>query len=92
MAGVAALIVSRYGDTANPQNGKLRPGDVDALISRTADPQDCPDTLPPNYLAFLGQNSGLVQHCDGGPGFNSWYGNGQADAFNAVTAASGNGG
>jgi subtilisin family serine protease len=92
VAGVAALIVSRYGDTSNPQNGKLRPGQVNALISQTADPQDCPSTLPPLYLTVTGVNSGAVQSCQGGPGHNSWYGTGQADAFNAVTHASGSGG
>jgi subtilisin family serine protease len=100
VAGVAALIVSRYGDTHNAQNGKLRPGQVAALISQTADPQACPDedSLPdsnpgtggPPYLGFTGTNSGAVQECQGGPGHNSWYGNGQADALNAVVHASGN--
>lgn len=42
VAGVAALIVSRYGDANTPQNGKLRPGQVAALPQHTADPQDCP--------------------------------------------------
>jgi lantibiotic leader peptide-processing serine protease len=89
VAGIAALIISRYGDTANPQNGKLRPGQVNALISQTADPQACPDTLPGTYLAFTGVNSGATQECQGGPGHNSWYGTGQADALNAVTHSSG---
>jgi lantibiotic leader peptide-processing serine protease len=71
-AGLAALIISRYGDSKNPQNGKMRP------------------TLPPGYLTFTGVNSGAVQQCQGGPGYNSWYGNGQIDAFNAVTKNSGN--
>ena len=86
----AALIISRYGDTSNPQNGKLRPGQVEALISQTADPQACPDTLPAGYLTFTGVNSGATQQCQGGPGHNSWYGTGQADALNAVTHSSGN--
>src|SRR3954463_14898561 len=90
VAGVAALIIARYGDSSSPQNGKLRPGQVAALISQTADPQACPDTLPPGYLTFTGVNSGAVQQCQGGPGHNSWYGNGQADALAAVTHASGN--
>jgi lantibiotic leader peptide-processing serine protease len=90
VAGIAALIISRYGDTANPQNGKLRPGQVNALISQTADPQACPDTLPAGYLTFTGVNSGATQQCQGGPGHNSWYGTGQADALNAVTHSSGN--
>src|SRR4051794_12314469 len=60
-AGVAALIVSRYGDASAPQNGKLRPGQVAALLSQTADPQACPSALPDGYLAFTGVNSGAVQ-------------------------------
>jgi hypothetical protein len=91
VAGVAALIISRYGDAATPQNGKLRPGQVAALIDQTADPQACPDTLPAGYLRTTGVNSGEVQSCQGGPGNNSWYGNGQVDALNAITHASANG-
>jgi subtilisin family serine protease len=91
VAGVAALIVSRYGDLNNTQNGKMRPGAVAAVLGQTADPQACPDSLPAGYLTFTGVNSGAVQSCQGGPGHNSWYGNGQADALNAVTKASGNG-
>src|SRR4051794_40379217 len=90
VAGVAALIVSRYGDSSSPQNGKLRPGQVAALISQTADAQACPNSLPPGYLTTVGVNSGAMQECQGGPGHNSWYGNGQADALAAVTHASGN--
>ena len=83
-AGVAALIVSRYGDLQNPQNGKMRPGQVAARLSQTADPQACPNSLPAGYLSFTGFNSGATQECDGGPGFTSWYGNGQIDAANAI--------
>ena len=88
-AGVAALIVSRYGDASNPQNGKMRPGQVAARLSQTADPQACPTLLPPGYLAFRGANSGAVQECQGGPGHTSWYGTGQVDALNAITHNSG---
>jgi len=90
-AGVAALIVSRYGSTSNPANGKLRPGQVEALMQQTADPQACPETLPAGYAAILGTQSGAPQTCEGGPGYNSWYGAGQVDALNAVTHNSGNG-
>jgi subtilisin family serine protease len=96
-AGVAALIVSRYGDGSTPQNGKMRPSQVAAYLQQTADPQACPETLPITnptngipYLAVLAVNSGAVQQCQGGPGYNSWYGNGQVDALNAVTKSSGN--
>jgi lantibiotic leader peptide-processing serine protease len=94
-AGVAALIVSRYGDLNNPKNGKMRPNQVAAYLQQTADPQVCPTTFPSTpvpYLSFLGTNSGLVQQCQGGPGYNSWYGNGEVDALNAVTKSSGNSG
>ena len=84
-AGVAALIISRYGDAGTPQNGKLRAGQVEALLQQTADPQACPETLPPGYAAIVGSQSGAPQTCQGGSGHNSWYGAGQVDALNAVT-------
>jgi len=89
-AGVAALIVSQYGDSKTPQNGKMRPSQVAAFMQQTADPQACPTTLPAGYLSVLGVNDGAVQQCQGGPGNNSWYGGGQVDALNAVTKNSGN--
>jgi lantibiotic leader peptide-processing serine protease len=90
VAGVAALVVSRYGDLGSPQNGKLSPGKVRATVERTADPQPCPTSLPLSfqgapYLARLGVNSGAVQSCQGGPGYNSWYGHGQVNALSAVS-------
>ena len=87
VSGVAALIVSRYGDASTSQNGLMRSGQVASLLSRTADPQACPNTLPTTpevYLSFTGVNSGAVQECQGGAGHNSWYGNGQIDALNAI--------
>jgi subtilisin family serine protease len=85
VAGVAALIISRYGSSGSPENGKLRPNQVKALLTQTADPQACPEEFPAGYLAVLGVNSGAVQQCQGGPAYNSWYGNGEVDALNAVT-------
>ena len=92
-AGVAALIISRFGDLDNPQNGKMRPGSVAAYLQQTADAQPCPTVLPPGYAAFTmphpaGQE-GEPQECQGGPGHTSWYGNGQVNAFRAVTHHSG---
>jgi subtilisin family serine protease len=92
-AGVAALIISRYGDLDNPQNGKMRPGSVAAYLQQTADPQPCPTELP---LTGAGTRAGVPyaattrlngepQECQGGPGYNSWYGNGQINALKAVT-------
>jgi subtilisin family serine protease len=94
-AGVVALIISRYGDSSSPQNGKLRPGQAESILQQTADPQACPDeNLPAAAVAviagFPGTQSGTPQTCQGGAGHNSWYGNGQVDALNAVTKNSGN--
>jgi len=86
VAGVAALIVSRYGQ-ADGSGARMSAGKVAAMLGNTADPQACPNTLPTtpaNYLSFTGVNSGAVQECQGGPGHNSWYGSGQVDALNAI--------
>jgi lantibiotic leader peptide-processing serine protease len=84
VAGVAALIVSRYGDASSPQNGKLRPGTVESYLQQTADRQPCPDSLPAFY-ALSPQSDGSPQECQGGRGHNSWYGAGQVNALTAVT-------
>jgi subtilisin family serine protease len=91
VAGVAALVISRFGDLQNPQNGKMRPTQVEQFLEQTADPQTCPDRLPVGYASVLGTNSGAPQQCQGGgKGHTSWYGNGEVDAFNAVTHSTSN--
>jgi subtilisin family serine protease len=96
VAGVAALIISRFGNLSNPNNGKMSPGSVEAYIRQTADTQPCPTAfalgipigIPPApavYLNFTGTDSGVVQKCQGGTGHNSWYGDGQVNALSAVT-------
>jgi subtilisin family serine protease len=93
-AGLAALIISRYGDADSPQNGKMRPGAVEAHMQKTADPQPCPTELPLRgapgsslqntpYSAIT-RPDGSPQECQGGEGHNSWYGSGQINALNAV--------
>lgn len=94
-SGVAALIISRYGDLDNPQNGKMRPGSVAAYLQQTADPQPCPTELPLTGApgssratvpySNTRRPNGELQECQGGPGYNSWYGNGQINALKAVT-------
>ena len=85
VAGVAALIISMFGNLNNASNGKMSPGAVQAYLSQTADPQPCPSALPPGYAAFVSVSNGAPQVCTGGTGHNSWYGAGQVDALNAVT-------
>lgn len=94
VAGLAALVISRFGDAQNPQNGHMRPGQVEQYLEQTADPQVCPATLPNAtsgsqtgrpYATFLGANGGAVQTCQGGQGHTSWYGAGEVNALAAVT-------
>jgi subtilisin family serine protease len=84
VAGLAALVISRYGDSSSLQNGKLRPGQVAALIQQTADPTACPDDVSP-YAPFPSVSNGAPQTCQGGAGHNSWYGNGIINALSAIT-------
>jgi len=72
VSGVAALVISVYGDSGAPQNGKLRPGQVEAIIEQTADPRPC----PPEPTS-----------CQGGDSYNGWYGHGRVNALRAVTGS-----
>jgi subtilisin family serine protease len=72
VAGVAALIISQYG--------KMPPGRVQAIINQTADFVPCPEN-PFNP----GPPFDWPAECQGGHGYNSFYGHGQVNAFNAVT-------
>lgn len=72
VAGVAALIISQYG--------KMPPGRVQAMINQTADSVPCPS----NPFDPSGTGSYLAT-CQGGSGYNGFYGHGQVNAFSAVT-------
>lgn len=94
-AGVAALIVSRFGRLASPGNGTMSPGAVQGRLQNTADAQPCPTALPlsgaPGTSLFgvpysaITRPDGSPQLCQGGAGHNSWYGAGQINALSAVT-------
>ena len=85
VAGVAALVVSRFGDADNPQNGKMRPGAVQQYLEKTADPRPCPTDEEMAFYAPFPRPGGEPQECQGGEGYNSWYGHGEVNAFKAVT-------
>jgi lantibiotic leader peptide-processing serine protease len=74
VAGVAALVVSM---------GMTSPGAVTARIDGTADAMACP-TDTSAYAFFPGVDDGQPQTCQGGSGYNSWYGHGQVNALRAV--------
>lgn len=72
VAGVAALVLSQYG--------KMPQGAVQAAIISTADPMAC----PPNPFDPGGAGAWLAT-CEGGAGYNAFYGHGQVNALSAVT-------
>jgi subtilisin family serine protease len=71
-AGVAALILSQFG--------KRPPGAVQAMMTSTADPMACPAN-PFNP----GGTGAWLATCQGGEGYNAFYGHGQVNALSAVT-------
>jgi hypothetical protein len=71
VTGVVALIISQFG--------KMPPGRVQALITQTADPQACPAEFHPG--------TAYEAECQGGIGYNSFFGYGQVNADSAVTHA-----
>jgi subtilisin family serine protease len=71
-AGVAALILSQFG--------KMPPGAVQAMMTSTADPMACPAN-PFNP----GGTGAWLATCQGGAGYNGFYGHGQVNALSAVT-------
>jgi subtilisin family serine protease len=80
VTGVAALIESRFGP--------LEPGRLSAMLNQTADPIACPDAATVAlYDPFPQFSNGEPQACQGGAGYNSWYGHGQVNALSAVTHA-----
>ena len=72
VAGVAALIISQYGDFSPDNSNKLHmsPQRVESILQLTANNQPCPN--PPTT-------------CDGGDGYSNYFGKGIVDAFKAVT-------
>jgi subtilisin family serine protease len=74
VAGVAALIVSM---------GITSPGAVTGRINSTADPMACPTDYT-FYAPFPAVDNDAPQVCQGGIGYNSWYGHGQVNALKAV--------
>jgi lantibiotic leader peptide-processing serine protease len=71
-AGVAALAISAHG--------KMSPGAVQAILENTADALDC----PPNPFN-PGPPFDFLAICEGGAGYNGFYGHGQVNALNVVS-------
>lgn len=85
VAGLAALILSQFGKPKGPNNALMEPNKVTDILTKTADAQACPGSLPTGYDTFVGADDEKVQTCEGGLNDNSWYGHGQVNALRAVT-------
>jgi lantibiotic leader peptide-processing serine protease len=84
--GVAALIVSRFGQHDPSHAGvRLEPAKVESLLLRTAGEHACPE---PRLFTYTneGRPAEFNALCEGDLDFNGFYGYGIVDAFAAVTA------
>jgi subtilisin family serine protease len=86
-AGVAALIVSRFGhrDPFHHDGLTLAPWKVQSMLFRTAANHACPNPPLQSYQQE-GRPAEFDALCEGTPDFNGFYGHGIVDAFAAVTA------
>jgi subtilisin family serine protease len=88
-AGVAALLVSRYGRADKAGRGlTLAPSAVTKLLYRSTVPQACPEPRLFHYERILpsGAVSTADHLCQGGTSFNGFYGHGIVNAYLAVSA------
>src|SRR5215211_6146700 len=82
--GVASLIVSAYG-TADPVHGglTLSPDTVESILENTATNHACPTPRLVDYT-IVGRPASWNAFCEGGSGFNDFYGHGIVNALAAV--------
>jgi lantibiotic leader peptide-processing serine protease len=85
-AGVAALIVSRWGRQDAVHGGRtLSPRTVERVLARTALDVPCPE--PRTYVYPADPDLELAElqaTCEGSPAFNGFYGHGIVNALRAV--------
>ncbi len=83
-AGVAALIVSRYGKPQGRGGFGMSPDQVEQHLYRTAAEHACPEPRLQQYRNE-GRDETYDAYCAGGLNFNGFYGYGIVDAYAAVT-------
>ena len=83
-AGVAALIVSKYGTRDTVHGGAtLSPATVESILTSTASDHACP--VPPTVdYTIVGRPASWNATCTGTPSFNDFYGHGIVNALGAV--------
>ena len=87
-AGVAALIISTYGDFTPDNSQKLHtaPTRIEAILQQTANNQPC----PPTRTVLAGPGFVIpTATCSGDAGYNNFFGKGIVDALKAVTTTGG---
>lgn len=81
-AGVAALIVGRYGERDRRTGGvKLNPRTTERILRKTATDTACPAPV----WDYPDRDETYTSSCVGDADFNSWYGDGIVDALAAVS-------
>ncbi|WP_308250121.1 S8 family serine peptidase [Sphaerisporangium fuscum] len=85
-AGVAALIVSRYGHRDRDGGKTLAPDVVEAIMKGTATKTACPNPPAYTYTRHLptGTTVTATHTCEGTPLSNGFYGKGIVDALRAI--------
>jgi subtilisin family serine protease len=82
-AGVAALIISQYGDFSGGSNkGHMSPTTVESYLQTSANNQPCPQ---PNTVRQGADFDVEFATCQGNTGYNNFFGKGIVDALKAVT-------
>ncbi|GII75242.1 serine protease [Sphaerisporangium rufum] len=86
-AGVAALIVSKYGQRDRRGGMTMSPDRVEQIMKSTATPTACPNPPAYTYTRQLptGQTATATHVCEGTTAANGFYGAGIVDALRAVT-------
>jgi lantibiotic leader peptide-processing serine protease len=85
-AGVAALIISQYGDFSpggNPNKIHMSPTAVESILQITANNQPCP--TPKTVVQGADFAPFVTATCQGDTGNNTFFGKGIVDAMKAIT-------
>ncbi|GAA2405917.1 hypothetical protein GCM10010191_12340 [Actinomadura vinacea] len=89
-AGVAALIVSRYGKADRGNGGlTLSPKVVEGVLRGSANAKACPSPSTVEYVWYRLENGQWVKYtskqtCEGSKDRNGFFGDGIIDALGAV--------
>jgi subtilisin family serine protease len=85
-AGVAALIVSQYGQRRST-GISLHPLFTQAYLEASAVDTPCMSNQADGTFsyAFVNRPASYTSYCEGTPEYNGWYGHGIVDALRAVT-------